>query len=58
MLRAAIAFAILALIAAALGWGGFAGELAGIAKFFVLIFAVLFVVSFIFGRRALSGTNI
>ncbi len=55
MLRAAIAFFILALIAAVLGFGGFAGDLAWIAKICLLVFAVLFVVSLIFGRGAIGG---
>lgn len=50
MLRWAITFFVLALIAGVLGFGGLEGDLAGIAKIFVLIFLVLFVVSLIFGR--------
>ncbi len=50
MLRWALAFFILALIAGVLGFGGFAGDMAYIAKIFVLIFVVLLVISLIFGR--------
>ena len=56
MIRWAIAFAILALIAAVLGFGGLAGEFAWIAKVLLLFFAVLFVISLIFGRRAVGGS--
>lgn len=52
MLRAAIAFLVIAIIAAVLGFGGIAGTSAGIAKILALIFVVLFVVSFVLnGRR-------
>lgn len=52
MLRAAIAFLVIAIIAAVLGFGGIAGTSAGIAKMLALIFVVLFVVSFVLnGRR-------
>jgi uncharacterized membrane protein YtjA (UPF0391 family) len=50
MLRWAIAFFILALIAGVLGYGGLQGDLAYIAKVLVFVFLVLFVVSLIFGR--------
>ncbi|QEH32860.1 hypothetical protein OJF2_13450 [Aquisphaera giovannonii] len=50
MLRWALAFFILALVAGLLGFGGFAGDMAYIAKIFVFIFLVLFVISLIFGR--------
>lgn len=58
MIRLAIVFAILALIAAAIGYGGLANDFAGIAKIFLLVFGVLFVVSLIFGRRALNGPTV
>ena len=51
MLRWALAFAILALIAGVLGFGGLAGDFASIAKILLFVFLVLFVVSLIFGRR-------
>jgi uncharacterized membrane protein YtjA (UPF0391 family) len=48
-------FLILALIAAAFGFGGIAGAAAGIAKILFFVFLVLFVVGLIFGglRRPL-----
>lgn len=49
MLNYAITFFILAIIAAVLGFGGLAGALTEIAKLFVIIFAVLFVASLVFG---------
>jgi uncharacterized membrane protein YtjA (UPF0391 family) len=52
MLRWAITFAILALIAGLLGFGGLEGQLAYIAKILVFVFLVLFVVSLFFGRSA------
>jgi uncharacterized membrane protein YtjA (UPF0391 family) len=45
MLRWAIAFFVVALIAAVLGFGGIAVAAAGIAKFIFYIFVVLFVIS-------------
>jgi uncharacterized membrane protein YtjA (UPF0391 family) len=51
MLRAAIIFAVLALVAAVLGFGGMAGDLAYLAKIFVFVFLALFIVSAIVGRR-------
>jgi uncharacterized membrane protein YtjA (UPF0391 family) len=52
MLGWAITFLVVALIAAALGWGGVAGTAAGIAKILFVVFLILFVVSLLFGRRA------
>lgn len=55
MLGWAITFLIIALIAAALGFGGLAGTAVGIAKLLFYVFLVLFVVSLIYhlitGRR-------
>ncbi len=51
MLGYAITFAILALLAAILGFGGIAGSLAYIAKILLFVFLALFVISLIFGRR-------
>ena len=50
MLGWAITFLVIALIAAALGFGGVAGAATGIAKILFFVFLVLFVVSLIFGR--------
>jgi uncharacterized membrane protein YtjA (UPF0391 family) len=51
MLHAAIAFFVLALIAAFLGFGGLAASAAGISKILFLVFLVLALVSFLMGRR-------
>jgi uncharacterized membrane protein YtjA (UPF0391 family) len=50
MIRWAITFAILALIAALLGFGGLAGDFSYIAKILLLLFVVLLVVSLVVGR--------
>jgi len=50
MLRWAIGFLIVALIAGALGFGEIAGTASGIAKILFVVFLILFVVSLIFGR--------
>ena len=50
MLRWAIGFFVVALIAAMLGFGGIAVAAAGIAKFIFYIFLILFVVSLL-GKR-------
>ena len=51
MLSWAIPFLIIAIIAAVLGFGGIAGTATGIAKLLFVAFLVLFIVSFIMGRR-------
>jgi uncharacterized membrane protein YtjA (UPF0391 family) len=50
MLRWAIMFAILAVVAAVLGFGGLAGDFSYIAKILLLVFVVLLVISLIMGR--------
>ncbi len=50
MLGWAIVFAILALVAGALGFFALAGTAALIAKVLLLVFVVLLVVSFVTGR--------
>ena len=50
MLRWAIVFAVLALVAGLLGFIGLQGDFAYIAKILLFVFLVLFVVSLIFGR--------
>jgi len=50
MLRWAITFFIIAIIAAVFGFGGVSGMAADIAKFLALIFVVLFVISLVMGR--------
>lgn len=51
MLNWALTFLVVALIAAALGFGGIAGEAAWIAKILFVVFLVMFLVSAISGRR-------
>lgn len=53
MLGWAIAFLVIALIAAALGFGGIAGASAGIAQILFFIFIALFVVALV--ARAVQG---
>ncbi|HLR38437.1 MAG TPA: DUF1328 domain-containing protein [Chitinophagaceae bacterium] len=50
MLGWAIAFLIIAIIAAVFGFGGIAASAVGIAKILFWIFIVLFILSLIFGR--------
>jgi uncharacterized membrane protein YtjA (UPF0391 family) len=52
MLRWALAFLILALIAGGLGFFGLQGTLMDFSRILFFVFLVLFVVSLIFGRRA------
>jgi uncharacterized membrane protein YtjA (UPF0391 family) len=49
MLRWAIIFLVIALIAAVFGFGGIAGEAAWMARILFFVFLVLMVVSFVFG---------
>jgi len=58
MLRWAIVFAIIALIASAFGFYGLAGTSADIAKFLALIFVVLFVVALVMGRSMIGGPTV
>ncbi len=51
MLRYALIFAILALIAGVFGFIGLEGDFAYIARILLFVFVVLFVLSLIFGRR-------
>jgi uncharacterized membrane protein YtjA (UPF0391 family) len=51
MLRYALIFAILALIAGVLGFVGLEGTFAYIARVLLFVFVVLFVLSVILGRR-------
>lgn len=50
MLRWAITFLVIALIAAAFGFTGIAGTATGIAQILFFIFLVLFVIALIAGR--------
>jgi len=49
MLYYAIVFFVIALIAAALGFGGIAGAATGIAKVLFFVFVIMAVASFIIG---------
>lgn len=49
MLGWALTFLIIALIAAALGFGGIAGTAVGIAKLIFFVAIILFVVSLVYG---------
>jgi uncharacterized membrane protein YtjA (UPF0391 family) len=49
MLQWAVVFLVIALVAAALGFGGVAGVAMDGAKIFVWIFLVLFVISLVMG---------
>ena len=51
MLGWAVTFLVIALIAAALGFGGIAGASAGIAQILFVVFLILFVVAMITDRR-------
>jgi len=58
MLRWAITFAIIAIIAAALGFGGLADTSADIAKFLAMVFVVLFVIALVVGRSVIGGPTV
>lgn len=51
MLRWAVVFLVVALLAAVFGFGGIAADAAWIAKILFVVFLVLFVVSFVLGRK-------
>jgi len=51
MLYWTLVFLLIAVVAAALGFGGIAGEAESIARVLFIIFLVLFLASLIFGRR-------
>jgi uncharacterized membrane protein YtjA (UPF0391 family) len=53
MLHWSLVFLVIALIAAVLGFGGLAGTAVGIAKILFFVFLVIWLVAFIFGRRAI-----
>ena len=58
MLRWAITFAIIAIIAGALGFGTLENTAAMIAKVFALVFLVLFVIAIVAGRRVMGGPTV
>jgi uncharacterized membrane protein YtjA (UPF0391 family) len=51
MLNWALIFLVVALLAAAMGFGGIAGAAAGFAKVLFFLFLILFLVSLLMGRR-------
>ena len=58
MLRWALIFFIIALVAGGLGFYGLEGTAMTIAKFLALVFLVLFVVALIAGRRVIDGPTV
>jgi uncharacterized membrane protein YtjA (UPF0391 family) len=52
MLHWSLVFLVFALIAAVLGFGGLAGTAIGVAKILFFVFLVVWLVGFLFGRRA------
>jgi uncharacterized membrane protein YtjA (UPF0391 family) len=56
MLSWALTFLVIALIAAALGFGGIAGTSVGIAKIIFFVFIILFVISLL--ARAFNGRKL
>jgi uncharacterized membrane protein YtjA (UPF0391 family) len=50
MLRWALVFLVVAIIAAVFGFGGIAATATGIARILFWVFVVLFLVSFVIGR--------
>jgi len=58
MLRWAITFAIIAIVAAALGFYGLSSTAADIAKLFALVFVVLFVIALVVGRSVVGGPTV
>lgn len=53
MLNWSLTFLVIAIVAAIFGFGGIAAEATGIARILFLLFIVLFVVSFLTGRKTL-----
>jgi len=58
MLRWALIFFIIALLAGAFGFYNTEGTAMYIARFLALVFLVLFVIALIAGRRVLNGPTI
>jgi uncharacterized membrane protein YtjA (UPF0391 family) len=56
MLRWALLFGILALVAGVLGYGGLAGTFSDIAKVLLFVFIGLVVLALIMGRRVADTT--
>lgn len=58
MLRWAITFFIIALIAGALGFYGLEGTAMTIARFLAIVFLILFVIALVAGRKVLGGPTV
>ncbi len=58
MLRWALLFALIAVIAAGLGFYGLSSTAADIAKLFALVFLVVFVVTLVLGGRVMGRPTI
>jgi uncharacterized membrane protein YtjA (UPF0391 family) len=58
MIRWAITFAILALIAGVLGFGGMAAGFADIAKILLFVFLALCVLALLLGRSIIGGPSV
>jgi uncharacterized membrane protein YtjA (UPF0391 family) len=58
MLRWALIFFVVALVAAIFGFGAIAGAAATVAKILFFLFLVLFIVSLIAGLATRSRTNV
>jgi uncharacterized membrane protein YtjA (UPF0391 family) len=56
MLRWALIFFVVAIVAAIFGFGGIAGDAAWIGKILLFVFLILAVLSLIMGRRSSSIT--
>ena len=52
MLRYAVIFFVIAIIAAVFGFGGIAGDAAWVGKVLLVVFLILAVASMLFGRRS------
>jgi uncharacterized membrane protein YtjA (UPF0391 family) len=58
MLRWAITFAIIAMVAGILGFSSLAGASADLAKIFAMVFVVLFVIALVAGQHRISRTPV
>ena len=58
MLRWALAFFIIAIIASVFGFYGLANDAAFIAKILAVVFLALFVIALVAGRRVVGGPTI
>ena len=57
MLRWAVTFLIIALIAGIFGFGGIVAAATGIAKILFFVFIVLFIASFFMGGKSISSES-